>query len=135
MKKIIFIILALILIGGLAGMYFYYKPTASLEDQQPVATLTADSIFSAFETNEAMANQSYLDKVIVVSGKVQSVTTDTSGTAISLETSSGMFGVTCKLEPNSKVAGDYKTGQQVNLKGICTGYLMDVVLIRCVPAN
>jgi len=135
MKKIIFIIISLILIGGLAGTYFYFKPTASLEDQPPVAILTADSIFSAFETNEAAANLSYLDKVVEISGKVQAVTTDTSGTAISLETSSGMFGVTCKLEANSKVAANYKTGQQVRLKGICTGYLMDVVLIRCVPAN
>jgi len=28
----------------------------------------------------------------------------------------------------------YKKGEKVTLKGICTGYLSDVVLVRCVGA-
>lgn len=135
MKRIILILFGVILLGGLVGSYFYFKPTESLLNKKPVATVTADSIFSAYEINETEANSRFLDKVIVVTGKVQAVNTDTSGTAVTLGTTSGMFGVMCKLDEKHTGSDDFQVGQQVKLKGQCTGYLMDVVLIRCVAAE
>jgi hypothetical protein len=39
-----------------------------------------------------------------------------------------MFGINCTMEEKD---GNIKEGDEVVLKGICTGYLTDVVLIRC----
>jgi tRNA_anti-like len=44
-----------------------------------------------------------------------------------LKTDDLMFGVNCTMEDDAQV----KTGEQISIKGICTGYLTDVVLIRC----
>lgn len=132
MKKIGWTLLALISIAGLIFYYLYSKPVDSLENVKPTATLTADSIFLLFEQNEMKSNDVYLNKVISVSGKIQNVLADTSGVAITLQTSSGLFGVTCKMDETNLDISQYSEGQTVKIKGLCTGYLMDVILIRCV---
>lgn len=132
MKKIGWTLLALISIAGLIFYYLYSKPVDSLENVKPSATLTADSIFQLFEQNEAKSNELYLNKVISVSGKIQNVLADTSGVAITLQTSSGLFGVTCKMDETNLDVSQYTEGQTVKIKGLCTGYLMDVILIRSV---
>ncbi len=132
MKKIGWTLLALVSIAGLIFYYLYSKPVDSLENVKPSATLTADSIFQLFEQNEMKSNDLYLNKVISVSGKIQNVLADTSGVAITLQTSSGLFGVTCKMDETDLDVSQYSEGQTVKIKGLCTGYLMDVILIRCV---
>ena len=132
MKKIGWTLLALVSIVGLIGYYLYNKPVDSLENVKPTATLSADSIFQLFEQNEMRSNELYLNKVISVSGKIQNVLADTSGVAITLQTSSGLFGVTCKMDETNLDVSHYSEGQTVKIKGLCTGYLMDVILIRCV---
>ncbi len=135
MKKIGWILLALISIVGLIFYYLYNKPVDSLENVKPSATLSADSIFQLFEQNEVKSNELYLNKVISVSGKIQNVLADTSGIAFTLQTSSGLFGVTCKMDEKNLDVTQYSEGQTVKIKGLCTGYLMDVILIRCVIEN
>lgn len=132
MKKLGWTLLALISIAGLIFYYVYSKPVDSLENVKPSATLSADSIFQLFDQNEIKSNELYLNKVISVSGKIQNVLADTSGVAFTLQTSSGLFGVTCKMEETNLDVSQYSEGQTVKIKGLCTGYLMDVILIRCV---
>ena len=75
-----------------------------------------------------------LNKVIEVTGMVQDILEDTSGVTVTLQTASGIFGVKCQMDKNENTSGVGK-GKQVKLKGICTGYLMDVVLVRCVKSS
>jgi hypothetical protein len=59
---------------------------------------------------------------------VASVKTNQEGKTVAvLKTSDPMFGVQCTMKETTTL----QAGQQVVLKGICTGYLMDVVLIDC----
>ena len=132
MKKVGWTLLVLLTIAGCLGYYLYNKPMDSLEYAKPVAYLSADSIFQLFEQNEMKSNDVYLNKVISVSGKIQNVLADTSGVAITLQTSSGLFGVTCKMDETNLDISQYSEGQTVKIKGLCTGYLMDVILIRCI---
>lgn len=131
-KKILGIVVLLGLIGAAVGYYYYSKPTESLKDAPAVLCVYTDSLFSQYEMDEVGANAKFLDKVIEVDGKVQSVNTDTSGLSLTLQTGSGMFGVICKLEDKSTPETNFSVGQQLRLKGQCTGYLMDVVLVRCI---
>lgn len=134
MKKVLLFIFLAALVGFGVAYYMYNKPVESLADVSPVHSLTANELFSAYENDEAEADSMNLNKVIEVSGIVQDVMSDTSGVTLTLQTASGIFGVKCQMDKNEQPT-DIQKGQEVRLKGICTGYLMDVVLVRCVKSG
>lgn len=120
--------MAVIAVAGVAyALYVWYKPARDVKDEKAVS-ITAQQIFDAYSKDEKSANTLYLDKAIQVSGEVKSIKTNQQGkTVVMLKTGDEMFGVQCTL----KEAAALKEGDQVTIKGICTGYLMDVVLIDC----
>jgi hypothetical protein len=63
------------------------------------------------------------------------ITDNDSTTSILLKDNAlAMAGISCLFEPQySAEIKKWKTGRSVKIKGICTGILMDVVLVRCVP--
>ena len=99
--------------------------------------LSANELFTAFETDEAAANEKYLDKVVGVEGTVKSVSKDEDGTiSVTLSTAGDMFGVICQLDNlSTPKRTEFEVGEKVAFKGICTGMLMDVVLVRCVETD
>ena len=57
---------------------------------------------------------------------------DTAATVI-LNDGSSISSVICQFEKeNVWEVKDLKEGDNITIKGICTGYLMDVVMVRCV---
>ena len=133
-KKIILgpIILAL-LIGALIGYRMYNKPHRDLATATADYRLSATELFADYEAGEAEANAKYLDKVIRVEGEILNVTTDESGQiSLTLDAGGILGGVICQLDPELKEA-TFSEGQRVTLNGLCTGMLMDVVLVRCKP--
>ncbi|MCB0567352.1 MAG: hypothetical protein KDD01_23535 [Phaeodactylibacter sp.] len=136
MKKLIGIGFLLALLGLGVGYFMYNKPHQNMEKAEADMTLESTALFSAFEANEAEANEKYLDKVIKISGTVKEVNTDEEGNiSLTLESGNELFGVICQMDNLTKQEKtDFKIGEQVTLKGICTGMLMDVVLVRCVVA-
>ncbi len=135
MTKYILLTLAILAVAGAAiGYYLYNKPVASLEQAEADVVLTAPELLAEFQADEAAANEKYLDKVIQVRGELEAVTdNETGNTSLRLAAGDPMSGVICELEPG--VAGGFEAGQTVTLKGQCTGMLMDVVLVRCVPVQ
>jgi len=92
-------------------------------------TIEASALFDEYSANEKAANAKYIDKVLEVSGEVTNVSKNAEGlTVIMLKTNDLMFGVNCTMEEKEVKC---KAGDKLTLKGICTGYLTDVVLIRC----
>ena len=126
-------IISLVVIAGLViGAIFFYKtwymPHRDVKDEIGIQ-VTAQAIMDAYSTDETKANSLYLDKAIQVSGEVNGVSKNEAGkTVISLKSSDPMGGVRCtmKEEPSN-----ITSGSTVTVKGICTGYLMDVTLIDC----
>ncbi|MBK7298775.1 MAG: hypothetical protein IPI91_20055 [Flavobacteriales bacterium] len=49
---------------------------------------------------------------------------------MTLETGDALAGVVCEFEKND-MPNEWKAGDQASIKGICTGMLLDIVLIRC----
>lgn len=128
-KKIIGIVGVLVIgIGAFIGYRMYNKPHRAVEDEEAIA-VTAAELFQAFETDEAAANEQYLDKVLAVTGKVSESYINQDGrTVILLSTDNLMYGIQCTLERNYTSA----PGSMLTIKGICTGYLSDVILVRAV---
>ncbi len=136
MKKLLFVFLtAGLVIGAAVGYYLWNKPHKNMSSTKAAYSIDAQSLFEAYDADEAGANQKYLGKVIAVSGVVAQVVGGEKKTVV-LATDNGVFGVKCELDPFSTVKfPDYKAGDQVMLKGECTGFLGDVVLVRCVPGD
>lgn len=134
MKKILLYLLPIVLIGLTAAYYMYNKPHQNMQRSAADLQMTAAELYRQFDTDESAANTQYLDKVIAVTGRVKEVITDEEGIiSVHLENDGEMFGVVCQLDQLSEhQRTDFPIGETVTLKGICTGKLMDVVLVRCV---
>ena len=131
MKKYLWLVLLLAVLGGGYGYYQYNRPVASLEDKEADVILSAPDLLKAFESNEAEANKNYLDKVIEVKGEVTKIEADSTKKSVYLNTGNEMSAVICEMEAGADTEG-LTPGSSVVVKGKCTGYLMDVVLVQSV---
>ena len=104
----------------------YNKPHRDPASEASIK-ISATELFISYETDEVAANALYLDKVLEVSGRISEVTTNQELIAIvALQTENPMFGIRCTIEGTVNA----KPGDSVTIKGICTGYLYDVVIIK-----
>lgn len=125
-KKILIAVLIVAACAAAIGFYLYNKPARTAEDEKPAVTMDAAALYDAFEADEQKANADYLDKVIQVEGTVNSVTEEAGNAVVYLATNSDIGAVSCTLSPGNKTT--LKKGDKARIKGICRGYLSDVVL-------
>ena len=130
-RKIILAILALGLLGGAYGLYLFNKPVKSLENQKAQFTISSQELLSTYEANEENANAKFLDKIIQVSGKIDNIEESEAGISVLIDAESMMGFISCELDAGQELNGK-KVGDQITIKGLCAGYLLDVVLSRCV---
>ena len=131
-KKIVTGMIILALAGAGYGWFLYHKPPPDVREQKPGIEITAADLVKAFQQDETAANTKYVDKVLMVSGTVTGMQTDSSGQAtVSLQTNDPMAAVTCSFYQDDAGVKKIKAGSPVRIKGICTGMLMDVVLNKC----
>ena len=129
MKKILIALIVLALIGAAFGYYLYNKPVESLEHKKADVAISADQLLKEYESDEKAANDKYLGKIVEVSGKVIDITNEEGKKKVNLETSNPISAIICELE-GSGDTGNLKAGDDVKMKGKCTGYLSDVILVQ-----
>lgn len=131
MQKILKIGLPLLLVGGLLAFKFMVpKGPLDIHSAPTELTINASSLYADFETDETTANGTYAGKVMEVSGSLSAITKDDDGQyAISLSADSPMGQIVCNLSSTEpKPPSETTIGQSITIKGVCTGYLFDVVL-------
>lgn len=128
-KKILFAVIALAVLGGAYGYYEYNRPVASIEKKKADIVLSASDLLAAYEADEAAANIAYTEKIIQVTGVISELVSKESGNKIFIETNNPMSGVICEMEDGLDIS-TLKTGETVTVKGRCTGFLSDVVLVQ-----
>lgn len=137
MKK--FILLATVLIWTALGAFAWYyvnRPTGNIASTRADFTVTSSAFYNQFDENEETANQQYLGKVIEVSGKVQEVSLDENGDLSLTLDGNEMFGVICRMNGDGRdIAKKINKGDGIKVKGVCSGKLMDVVLVNCSLLN
>jgi len=112
--------------------YEYHKPAADVADLQ-AEHVDAVELFSRYTANEQQANAIYLNKALEVTGKVLEVKDNQQEKPqIILEAGDPMFGIACTMD---KASVNVKPGDKITIKGICTGYLNDVILIKSIQLN
>ena len=124
MRKIIFVLIALLIIGGI-GYKYVYKDHRDIAAEEVTFKLTSNELIAELVTdNDAVTK--YLDRVISVSGVVSDANED------NLTLSNDIF---CTFD---SVVKDVSVGDSMIVKGRCLGFdelLMQVKLDQCQIIN
>jgi DNA/RNA endonuclease YhcR with UshA esterase domain len=130
-KKIIIGILVLGMLGAFVAYKMYSKPHVNVAEASTDISISAEKILADFSADEITANSKYLEKIIEVKGVVSELNIEKEKGIITLKTMDDFGSVLCHLsEEATKEMSVLIEGQTITVKGICTGYLMDVILIK-----
>jgi len=129
---IISIVIVVLVISFTIGLFRVFKKAElSVSGQKVALEISAPDLLKAYETKEVDANLKYNGKIIGVTGIVSEVKEDQQNVSVYLKEKDAISGVMCSFDKSAIKPHDIKTGQQIKLNGICTGYLMDVLLNKC----
>jgi len=112
-------------------------PRRDLANEKAAYQLEAKQLISEFKSDENSSTTKYLDKAISVRGEIKSIRTlENHVVVFSLE--DAMEGVSCTVDSAESVRyavqlEKFRIGSTAKFKGRCSGMLMDVQLINCVP--
>lgn len=131
MRKFIILLFILGLTAASFGFYFYNKPRSGVSGLKPVEITDAKALFENYSADENASNTKYLGKVVEVYGIVKSVEKDKRGTMnVLLSVGDELSSVNCQFEKSDEMP-EVEKGNSVLIKGICSGLLMDVVMVDC----
>lgn len=128
LRKVIIVLILALAGGGLYGLYMYNKKPASLANKQADVEVAAADLLADFENDESKANEKYLGKIVAVKGIVELITDEGGKQKIHLSTGNPMSVIICELSPEAK--GSVNGGDEVTIKGKCSGFLTDVILVE-----
>jgi hypothetical protein len=130
--KIALIAASILIVAGIAaGIYYYNLGPGDLQKAKPDFTISSEELLKAFENDEAAASAKYISRILEVSGIIQSVNTgENNAIGISLKTGNDLSSVICTIQGNPDPA-NFKTGDQITVRGECSGFLMVVLLNNC----
>ena len=138
-NKNIKILIGLVILMSIVILYalnLYNKPHLNVEKTDADLVINIQDLLDDYKNDENLANGKYVDRVIQISGEISEISIENGNSIIIFKDSTGTSSVMCHMSPeeNLKVLKLKKDGE-IMLKGICTGYLLDVMLIRCVLVN
>ena len=125
---ILFLITALIAAGAVYYYVFIYSVQnhRNINDEDAI-TVIADSLAQDFINDEVIANTKYLNKVLAVKGVVIDTASNQQGqltlTIGNVSNMSNVF-VTLIKRPLAVI----KLNDSIHVKGVCSGFLSDVVI-------
>ena len=127
----------IVLIGITAGIIYgwteYHRAVADTMHLDAKAKKKATQLIKEFKADENLANGQYNGKPVSVTGSILKIERIANIVIVSLGDNQSVTAVNCELQPDHIDQADkLQVGEQVTIKGICTGMLMDVVMIRCV---
>jgi tRNA_anti-like len=136
-RAILFFFTGGVLIAFIAGYLLWNKPHRDIKNANAIE-INAGDLYNIFTNDSTKAIATYLNKVIKVSGIISSISfNQKQQQIILLKTMVAGASVNCTMEENTN---NYKEGDTIILKGICSGYISgdadmdlpgDVFLIRC----
>ncbi len=120
-----------IIIAVLTYLWTFRKAEPSVSSQKADFEISAPELLQRFEDDEVSANETFVDKVVIVKGLVDDVSEDSLTLTVYLKEMNAISGVLCSFDKSVLNREDIDKGDEVRIKGICSGYLLDVILNRC----
>jgi hypothetical protein len=129
-KYAIILVLVIIVIGAGVGLKMFFKPHADVNKLEAEFKMEASKLMDEFQKEEATATTKYSEKVLEINGKLVAKNKLPNGTNL-LILEDEMAGISCQLDSswsavNQSVVQALETGNQVTVKGVCKGYLMEI---------
>jgi hypothetical protein len=135
-KKIILIALTFVFTSVLGVWYYvfqYSKTHHRNVESEDAVIITAAKIVKDYQTNETAANNNYLNKAVEVKGEVLKENKDQAGNmTVTIKSGDAFSNIFCTLKPGIRLG---VKDSVIVIKGICSGFLSDVVLDDAVVVN
>lgn len=132
-KILIILVFLLIVING----YFYISPifknaNEPLNHKTADAVLNSKDLINAFKIDEEKSTDLYAGKILEITGTVHEINYLNNRITLILNNKIDSFGIICDINPieNPKIK-KLKKNEKVMIKGICKGFLKDVILLNC----
>jgi hypothetical protein len=130
-KVALFVVTFIALSAILAALYLFNLKHTDMAKAKPDFVMTASLLQKEFEIDETAASTKFINKIIEVTGKIGSVKPgENNMLSISLDTGSDMTSVICTFPAIADIS-KFKIGDDITLRGECSGFLMDVLLNNC----
>lgn len=138
MKTWIKVVLALAFVGIIALFlvykFVYNKPHPDFEKKKADYSIMASELFAGYRNDNATATEKFNGKVLEVSGTLADIETANDLSIAVFVFDEGMFGAEgvriTMLPEHSKMLMNYRPGQEITIKGFCTGYNETDVIIE-----
>ena len=130
-KIALFVVSFIALSAILAALYMYNLKHTDMAKAKPDFVITASVLQKAFEDDETAASTRYINKILEVTGTIASIKpAENNIVSISLVTGSDFSSVICTF-PAIADPSKFRNGEEITLRGECSGFLMDVLLNNC----
>lgn len=126
MRKKVFYLLLFLIVAAFAGYQYLYKSHRNIATEEANFTTTAAEVFKAYAESDSLANAKYLDKTIMIRGKITNL--DYSGKIITVDEKLAARFV-------SALSDKLKLQDSIVLKGRLIGFddlLGEIQLDQCV---
>ena len=121
-KKILYGLLVIALLGAGSIWYIFSEKFSDTKETKADFTVDALDLIHEFEKNDNLANKKYAEKMIVVNGMVSEVeAADTTVNIKMVDTTSGAYIIFAFQQQHREEAKKIKEGDQVVIKGSCSG--------------
>lgn len=134
--KILILICLLIVIALTFALKQLNKTHTDIRNSNPAMVLTAQNLINEFEEDEEAATIKYTEKVIQLDGIINDISITDGNSVLTIKKNDSGSGIICQMltEDNLNTI-KLKKGQHVTIKGKCIGFLLDVMMVRCVILN
>jgi len=137
LKKISYIkisIITIICIAGLIGIYaiFNYDGIDTREAKTEIR-ITTNELFKNFNNEKETSFDQYIEKALEIKGTLYQITYRDQKYSLLLRGDQIDQLVLCEMqEDQAPIIEPLKIGDEVKVKGILKGFLMDAILLNCI---
>lgn len=122
LQKILVLIIILLVLGGGAIWYIFNEKFSDTAKTKSDYIIKALDLIHEFEKNDSLSNRKYSEKIVVVNGMVSEVeAADTTVNIKMADTTSGSYIIFAFQQQHMAEARNIKQGDQVSIKGSCSG--------------
>jgi hypothetical protein len=125
LKAILYLIIAVLLLGAGYAAYIYFKPVKVISDQKVDIQISDKDLLKYFTENQQEANIKYENKILELNGTVKKTEVNDSVCTVIFD-SGGDFIIiaNCILDAKKDVQ-QLKQGDNTTIKGIYSGYIIN----------
>ncbi|WP_440879724.1 OB-fold protein [Tenacibaculum sp. C7A-26P2] len=130
-KQYLFINSSFVLLFGFI-LYCFFTNTNKIEYSEPCFSIASESLMKLYSYDEKQADSLYGNKVIEVFGRVKEVSFLNNRKTVFLVGNSENTSIICDIDESQReLVNQLKKNQLVYIKGVCKGYLKDIILLNC----